>query len=181
MSVAITLPYLWHMKQGSVRPHIFTWIIWALSSGTAAAAQLSSDAGPGAWAQAAGAASCVSIVVLSFSKGEHDITRTDILAFILALTAIPLWLVTAVPLYAVLIVTFIDLSAYYPTFRKAYRYPHHEAVYNYAISNLGKMLSLYAITDYSLTTVLFPAALFVANGALVAFLLWRRTCLPLRT
>lgn len=179
LTVVATLPYMRKMLQGRIKPHIFTWVIWTLTTGIAAAARTAAHAGPGAWSQWAGAASCLSVVIFAYSKGEHNITRSDIFAFAAALTAIPAWLLTKDPLVATVIVTAIDLVGYYPTFRKAYYAPHHEGILTYMVGEGSHILSLAATVDYSLTTVLFPSALFTANAVLVIYVWWRRGCVPL--
>jgi len=165
--------------RGKIKPHVFTWLVWGLVMGISAAARTADNAGPGAWAAWAVSASCLSIGVLAVFKGEKNITKSDIVAFVGALSAIPVWLVTNNPLMAVLIVTAIDLIGYYPTFRKSFHRPFEEATFNYFISNALHLLSLYANAHTSLTTTITPIAYFLANSCLVILILIRRRQLPL--
>jgi hypothetical protein len=172
--VIATVPYVRQMLAGKIKPHLFTWIIWTLTTGIAAAARATELAGPGAWGQWAGAASCLAVAVLAWRLGEKQITRSDRIAFVLALLAIPLWQLTDNALAAVVMVTAIDLVGYYPTFRKSWLCPHEEAIFNYLAANLIHVLSLLATEHYTLVNVLFQAAVFTANTLLVGMVLWRR-------
>jgi hypothetical protein len=168
------LPYIFSVWAGKTRPHLFTWIIWTLVTAIAAAAQYAGHAGPGAWAATLSALFCLATTLLAITHGERTITFTDWIAFIVGLSAIPLWYFTDNPLTAVLIATLIDLAAYYPTFRKSYIRPQEEMIFSYAVSNVKHIASIAALAVYSLTTVFYPAVLLAANTALIIMLVWRR-------
>lgn len=174
IALGITLPYLFYALRGHIKPHLYTWLIWSLTTGIAAMARTVSDGGAGAWGQWANALSCLSITLIALKYGEKNITRGDKLVLLTALAAIPVWLLTHHALYAVIIVTAIDLAGYYPTFRKSYDAPHQEAVFNFAISNMMHILSTIALAEYSWTNVLFQGAVVVANTLLIGTILVRR-------
>lgn len=139
-----------------------------------AAGQYAGDAGPGAWATMVSAASCALITLLALRQGDKDITASDIRILIAALIAIPLWIITDNPLTAIIIVTIVDLMGYVPTLRKSYANPKEEMPMHYIITNVKHIFSFFAMHAYSLTTLLYPAALFVANTILViAIYVWR--------
>lgn len=172
--VLVTVPYVRQMRAGKIKPHLFTWVIWTLTTGIAAAARSHEHAGPGAWGQWVGAASCLVVVLLAFRQSDKDITWSDKIAFGLALVAIPLWQLTDNALAAVAMVTGIDLIGYYPTFRKSWHRPHEEAIFNYVAANVIHILSLFATEQYTLVNVLFQVAVFTANTLLISMVLWRR-------
>ncbi len=174
IAVGVTIPYLWLTLKGKIKPHVYTWLIWSLTTGIAALARTLSEGGAGAWAQWASAASCILVTLLALSHGEKIITRGDKTALFIALLAIPVWLVTHNAFYAVAIVTCIDLVGYYPTFRKSYNAPHQEAVFNFAISNMMHILSTIALAEYSWTNILFQGAAVAANTLLIGMILVRR-------
>lgn len=172
--VLVTIPYVRQMLAGKIKPHLFTWVIWTLTTGIAAAARASEQAGAGAWGQWAGAGSCLIVVLLALRQGEKGITRSDQVAFGLALLAIPLWQLTQNALAAVILVTIIDLLGYYPTFRKSWVRPQEEAIFNYVAANVIHVLSLFATAQYTLVNILFQVAVFTANSLLIFMVLWRR-------
>jgi hypothetical protein len=179
VAIVATVPYCRLMYLNKAKPHVFTWFIWALIMGISAAARDAAHAGPGAWGAWAGGTSCFLIALYALFKGEKNITRSDTISFVVALLAIPLWLATGNPLTAVIIVTSIEVVAYYPTVRKSYRRPHEELTYNYMVANSLHLMSMLANNTLSLTTMLTPVTLFTANTALIIFIFWRRKQLPL--
>jgi len=169
-----TLRYFFLTFKGTLKPHVFTWVVWGLVMGISAAARATDDAGPGAWSAWGGAISCGSIGLLAIFLGEKTITRGDILALLISLSAIPVWMVTNNPLYAVLIVTTVDVVAYYPTFRKVFLKPYEEAIFPFVVANLLHIASLCANLNYTLTTTFTPSVLLFANVALISTILWQR-------
>lgn len=182
ISLALTVvsygPYLWGTIKGTVRPHIFSWIIWATLMAIGAAAQWSDNAGPGAWSVAASAVFCLMISVASFiNKGERYITRSDWLSFVSSLATIPLWIATDNPLYSVILITLIDALGYYPTFRKGYFHPNDENLLPYAMGIPKHIFGLIALLNVSWITFLYPASLVFMNTCFITMLLWRRKAL----
>lgn len=182
LSLALTvisyIPYVVSVWRGNTRPHVVGWAIWALVSLIAAAGQFSGMAGAGSWATFLSSTFCVLIAVMAaLQKGDKSITRHDIMLFVLALAALPLWYVTSNPLSAVLLVTMIDASGYIPTLRKSWKAPHQEMPLHYIISNFKHVFSIAAMTVYSLTTMVYPVALFVLNSLLIAAIYYRRNCM----
>jgi len=88
--------------------------------------------------------------------------------------AIPVWIATKDPLWAVVLVTAIDLIGYIPTFRKSWNHPRDELAASFSIGCIKHLMSIAALESYTMTTVLYSASLVVANSALVVLLLWRR-------
>jgi hypothetical protein len=129
---ASTILYWRLMLLRRIKPHLYTWLIWGLAVGIAAAGRHVEHAGPGAWSMAAMSLSCLSIALLSLRYGERDITRGDLVALLACLAAVPLWYFTSNALAAIVLVTAIDLGGYYPTVRKSWLRPQEEATYNFA-------------------------------------------------
>ena len=105
---------------------------------------------------------------------ERSITRADWGFFLVALAALPLWATTRDPLLAVLLITLIDLLAYGPTLRKAWHLPHEESVYLFGVMLARNGLSIAALAEYTLTTLLFLVLTGLANIIVVGVILWRR-------
>lgn len=167
-------PYLRGMMKGSNKPHIFTWIIWTIVAGIAFAAQLSEHAGPGTWVTGFIGFMCLLVSLLAFKSGAKNITRSDLIMFVGALTAIPAWILTKDPLLSVIIVTIINCVAFYPTFRKTWARPHEEHITIYAWNVPRQGLTIAALTQYSVATVLFPASIIVMCTLFVGTIAYRR-------
>lgn len=163
--------------RGGTRPHVFSWLIWGTISSIGFAAQAAEGAGPGSWARGFGSATCFVLVAISFFKGEKDIKRGDWATLAVALSAIPLWVLTRTPFWSVLIVCFIDTIGYLPTVRKSWLKPREEMAVSYLFSCLGAGFSLLAIEQYTPSTWLYPLVLTCTNGAMWIFLGLRRRAL----
>jgi len=175
MTIWAHIPYLLHTMRGTNKPHIFTWVIWTLLTAIAFAAQIAGEAGPGAWATGITAIICIVISIAAFRSGSKDITRSDWIMFAGGLAAIPLWLVTDSPVLSIWIVTLIDCSAFYPTFRKSWHKPMEENTFMYGFNIPRHALTLLAISNVSVVTMLYPAALFLMNCVMYVMLKLRRT------
>jgi hypothetical protein len=178
-AIALTLaafyPYIRDILRGSVRPHVFSWVIWALTTGVVFCAQLQEQGGAGAWAIGVSAAITTFIAGLAFAKrADISISRLDWLFFACALLSLPLWYFTADPLGAVVLLTAVDLLGFGPTLRKAWQQPHAESPQFFALFLLRNVLVVLALERYVLTTWLFPVAVALACALVIAFILLRR-------
>jgi len=166
--------YTRSILRGKTRPHVFSWLIWALLMLTGAAAQYAGGAGTGALPTAYSGLFCTFITVLSLFRGEKHITRSDWIIFICAFSAIPAWVLTRDPLAAALIITLVDAAGFYPTFRKSWAKPEEEYPVTYFIGGTVAVFTLCALERYSLTTALYPLSLVLTHYLLVAMLFLRR-------
>jgi hypothetical protein len=169
--------YISSILRKKTKPHLYTWLTWTILPAIGFFAQRHGQAGPGAWASGTGAFASFIIVCLAFKYGEKHKTNSDRIALIVSLLAIIPWIVTKDPLGSVILISLIDLIAFFPTFRKSWSKPFQENLLNYTISALAMMLSLFAMHKFTLTTLLYPFAFVIGNFGFVLFCLWRRYCL----
>jgi hypothetical protein len=178
LTFAMFVPYIRSIRSGRTKPHVFSWAIWALSTLVVCVAQLAGSGGAGAWPIGVSGIITTYIAILAYRKtGDTSITRTDWAFFIVALAALPCWLLTSDPLAAVVILTGLDLAGFGPTFRSAYVRPYDERVGFYGLGAVRNLLAILALEHYSLTTVLFPAAVGIACVTFVAMVAYRRKLL----
>lgn len=171
----IFLPYIRSIRRGKTRPHVFSWVIWGLGTVIVFFAQWAGHGGIGA--VPIGLSGLITLYVAWLAlrhRGDASITRLDWLFLLLALAALPCWFLTSDPLWAVVVLTTSDLLGFGPTFRAAWRRPHEERAGFYALAALRNGLVVLALEYYSLTTVLFPAAVGAGCLVLVAIIAWRR-------
>ncbi|OGG53175.1 hypothetical protein A2851_03635 [Candidatus Kaiserbacteria bacterium RIFCSPHIGHO2_01_FULL_53_29] len=168
------IPYFRDIYRGKTKPHVFTWVIFALLNAIVFFGQVSAGAGAGAWVSAITVLGCSAIALTAFFRGEREITKTDWLCFIGALLGIVLWRITDEPLTAVVVVTVVDVFAFAPTFRKSYMKPHEETISTYVLSTLKYVLGIAALGSFNATTLLFPVAVCLLNSSLVTMLFIRR-------
>lgn len=169
--------YLWSMYKGETHPHIFSWLNWGLVTGIGAFAQQSLDGGPSAWVLFVVSGTCLFIAFLALFVGEKNITKSDWLAFIGALLAIPVWLATDNPVMAIIIIVTIDCLTYYPTVRKSWNDPWGEPAMSYFWAGLRYFLALFAVENPSLETLVYPFFLMATDWGFPIYLLIRRRIL----
>ena len=182
VAIAITfvafVPYIRDILRAKTRPHVFSWVIWGATTFVAFLAQLEGKGGVGAWPIGVSGVISLFIAVLAYIKrADVTITKTDWVFFLTAMSSLPLWYATADPLWAVVVLTTVDVLGFGPTVRKAYRAPQSESLLFFSLFALRNVLVIIALEHYSATTVLFPAAVAAACVALVMLVAYRRRAL----
>lgn len=168
------VPYLRDMLKGATKPHVFSWVVWAILEAIAFAAQISSHAGAGAWVTGASMLVAIFVALYAIQYHRSTIRSIDVVAFCGALIGIVLWKLTSNPLAAVILVTASDALAFAPTFRKSYYEPNTETLFEYGMASLKFIVALFALQSFVLTNWLYPASLILTNGAFVVMSLVRR-------
>lgn len=178
LTFVIFVPYIRSILQGRTKPHVFSWFIWAMGTFVVFLAQLAGGGGTGAWAIGVSGVITAFVAVLAYVKRiDRSITKSDWMFLAGALAALPCWYFTSNPLWAVVILTGVDLAGFGPTFRSAYARPHYERLGFYSVAAVRNLLVILALEHHSLTTVLFPAAVGIACVIFVAMVLYRRRVL----
>ena len=175
LTFAAFVPYIRAILDGTTRPHVFSWVIWGSTTFVGFLAQIEGKTGVGAWPIGVSGSITLFIACLAYvRRADITITKSDWLFFISALSSLPLWYVTSDPLWAVVILTIVDVLGFGPTVRKAYSFPHSESLLFFALFAVRNVLVILALESYSVTTVLFPAVIAVACVSLVAMVRYRR-------
>ncbi len=180
LAIALTLiaflPYIASTWRGQTRPHVFSWVIWGITTFIVFLAQVKDGGGAGAWPIGVSGVITIGVAIVAYLKrADISITRLDTLFFIAAVSAVPLWYFTADPMWAVAILTVVDLLGFGPTLRKAFHFPHEENLTFFGLFLLRNLLVILALEHYSVTTLLFPAAVALACLSLILLIGYRRT------
>jgi hypothetical protein len=168
-------PYIRSIINNSIKPHVFSWVIWGSTTFIVFLAQLKDHGGVGAWPIGFSASITILIAFLAFAKrADVNITATDWLFFIAAMSSLPIWYFSSEPLWAVVMLTTVDVLGFGPTIRKAYEHPYSESLLFFFLFTIRNFCVILALEHYSLTTVLFPAAIMVASLSLLIMVSYRR-------
>ena len=174
-------PYLKSIISGQTKPHVFSWIIWALTTIIVFFAQLADGGGFGAWIMGFSGAITLLIAVLAYIKKSDDaITKIDWVFFAIALLSLPFWYLTSNPLWAVIILTFVDLFGFLPTIRKAFVKPFEEQILLYVLISVRNVFAVIALDHYSATTILFPVSITIQCIVLIVILVLQRKAISNR-
>ena len=124
------VPYIALILRGQVKPHVFSWVIWGITTTIIFFAQLEAEGGVGAWPIGLSGFVTIFIAILAYIKrGDATISKLDWGFLIVALASLPLWYITNDPLWTVVILTTVDMIGFGPTFRKAYHRPLKKVVF----------------------------------------------------
>lgn len=176
ITIAAFLPYIKGIIANTVKPHVFSWVTWGSTTFVVFLAQLEGKGGIGAWPIGVSGIITIFIAVLAYIKrADISITRTDWLFFIAAMSSLPLWYLTDDPLWAVVVLTTVDVLGFGPTARKTYHMPHTESLVFIGLFAARNLLVIGALETYNITTVLFPAAVGSACVLLMGMMVYRRS------
>lgn len=171
-------PYIRSILSGKTKPHVFSWVIWGATTFVVFLAQLADKGGVGAWPIGVSGIITIAVAVLAYiKKSDSTITKMDWLFLILAMTSLPLWYLTSDPLWAVVVLTTVDILGFGPTVRKAYKLPFEENLTFFVLVALRNFISIFALEHQSLTTVMFPAVTASACVIFIALVSYRRRVL----
>jgi hypothetical protein len=169
------VPYIRSVLKGEAKPHAFSWIIWGATTFLVFCAQLAASGGLGAWPIGVSGIITFYVAALAYRmRSDFEIRAIDWVFLILALSSLPAWLMTDDPLWAVVILTAVDLLGFGPTLRKAYHRPFEEDLVFFGIFTLRNAVSLPALESYSITTLLFPVMTGLGCIGLIILVLLRR-------
>jgi hypothetical protein len=167
LAIALTFyaffPYIQSIRTGKTKPHVFSWIIWGFATVVVFFAQIAGEAGLGAWSIGVSGVITFYVAFLAYVKrSDTTISKTDWVFFIVALSALPVWVFTSDPVWAVVVLTTVDTLGFGPTIRKLFHHPYEEKISFFFIFVVRNLFSIVALEHYSVTTVLFPAVMAVA-------------------
>ena len=175
LTIIAYYPYIRSIIQGKTKPHVFSWVIWGTSTCIVFLAQLADEGGAGAWVIGFSGIISIYVAYLAYiKKSDSSITRIDWIFFIVAMTSLPLWYLTSDPLWAVVILTTVDVLGFVPTFRRSYLNPFEDQLKFYVVMAVRNIVVVFALQNYSLTTVLFPATIAVMCLMFSLMVVYRR-------
>ena len=182
IAIALTFiaffPYIRSILKEETKPHVFSWVIWGSTTFIVFLAQLKDGGGIGAWPIGVSGLITIYVAFLAYlKKSDKTITLIDWCFFLSAMASLPTWYFTSDPLWAVVILTAVDLLGFGPTLRKAYFHPYEENLTFFSIFMARNLIVIMALEYYSLTTVLFPAVIAGACFALIVIVMFRRRIL----
>ena len=173
LTVFAFYPYIRGIFENKVKPHLFTWIVWALTTFIAAVIQVVKGAASGAWSTLLAALLCFWVVGLSVRRGSKDIRKIDWFFLLASLSAIPLWIMMEDPTWSAVLVTGIEIVAAFPTLRKSWLYPEQESTSSYTINTFRYLLGAIAVEKYSIATLIYPVGMVLLSGLISVVLIMR--------
>ena len=172
------LPYLRDTLSLKTKPHIYTWLIWAITQGTAVVGIWYGGGGWGALNLTVGVLLVLIVLFFSLKYGTKNITKSDTIILIAALAAILVWWQLDQPILAVVMVSVIDVLGYIPSFRKSYAEPWSETMIAWVGFSVSNTFAILALSEYNFLTMTYLIAITLANIVLTLFCVYRRRFVP---
>ena len=178
IGVVAFFPYLRDTFSLKTKPHAYTWLIWAITQGTAVFGIWYGGGGWGALNLTIGTLFVIVVFLFSIKYGTKNITKSDMAILVAALSAIIIWWRLDQPLISVIMVSMIDVIGYIPSFRKSYQEPWSETLISWILFSASNTFAILALEEYNLLTVTYLAAITSANIALFLLCFFRRKFFP---
>lgn len=173
-----TFPYIKDIFSLKTKPHAYTWLIWSLTTGTAAFAAYYGGGGVGSLNLILMFFVTFGIFLISLKYGTKNITMWDTIILITALLAILVWWQLKQPLISVLMVSAIDVIGYFPSFRKTWHEPWSETIISWLGFATANVFAILALSEYNFLTVTYLFSVTLANAILFLICLVRRPLIP---
>ena len=170
------LGYAYYLKdifKNHTKPHAFTWLIWGVLMLIGCAGQLSDRGGYGAIVTGFGGLISFIIFALALKYGEKNIYRSDWYCLTFAFLSLIVWFFTSA-VWAMVLITVIDMVGYIPTIRKSFSKPHEETLQTYWLGSFSLLSGIAALDTFSLTTLMYPSAIIIANVVLIGVIMVRK-------
>ena len=166
---------------GKTKPHAFSWLVWGILAGNGFFAQISANAGIGAWAT--GLTSVVSLTIFCFAlyRGDTQPTWFDRAMLGIALTSLVLLLAIDSKEIALCLTLIALVAGFAMTFRKAYKKPAEENATAFFLNTLKFIPAIFALSSFSFLTVAYPLVAGVGNVSIAAVVLARGKRLAYRS
>ena len=174
LSLLRYIDYFYAIYKKEARPHGFSWFIWAILASIGAYAQFKLDGGPSSWIFAFIALTCLLIAISAYFVGEKNITKGDWISFVSSLMAIPVWIITNNPFWALINLIIIDAVSYYPTIRKTWHDPSSEPLMSQLYSGLRYLFTFLAIPSPDFQNSIFPIFLMTMDWGIACIIIFRR-------
>lgn len=170
-------PYLRDIFLNRTKPHIYTWLIWTITQGTAVFALWYGGGGWGAVELTIGTFLVFIIFLFSIKKGTRNITKSDTIILFVALLSVIVWWKLDNPILAVIMVSLIDLFGYIPSWRKCWSNPYSETLSTWVLFAIGNIFAILALNEYNILTLTYLITIIIGNIILVSISLLRRKVL----
>ncbi len=171
-------PYVRDIFLRKTKPHVYTWLIWLITQGTATVGLWYGHGGWGTLALLFGTVVCFIVFILALKFGTKNITRSDTAVLVLAVLAIIIWRQLDSPLLAIFMVSFIDVIGYLPSFRKTFAEPWTETLGSWQMAVVANIFSILALSEYNFLTLTYLIAITIANMIMAMICVMRRRMVP---
>ena len=169
--------YICNIFNKKTRPHLYSWLIWSITQGTASVASWCGGGMLAAICLFAGTILQIVVICRAFKYATKVITKSDTVLLVVALLAIILWWQIGNSYVAVLMVTAIDAIGFIPTFRKSLIDPWSEALSFWSIMTLATFFMIASSAQYNFLTLFYMFIILLGDITVWIICFFRRKVL----
>lgn len=167
------LPYLINTIKGKTKPHLFSWLVWAILNVVNFLILMDNGGGAGTIVATIRTISTLTIFTLSLKNGFKDIKRTDVIFLFLSLITFIIWYNLTDPIYAAVLSSLTNVLSAIPTITKTWREPKSETLSLYAAGVIRQMTFIFSIASITAVTVVEPVASLLLNSLIAGIILFK--------
>lgn len=173
-SFSAYLFYIATIIRGETKPNRATWWVWSVVGSVIAISYIKSGATSTAWVPIGGAMASIIIAFLSIKYGVGGTNKFDIYCLSASVIGLLLWWVFSLPLVALVINILVDFLGALPTIKKSWLKPKEENKFSWTLTQIGSLLNLLAINQFTFGVIIYPVYAFVVNGVILGFLQFKK-------
>jgi hypothetical protein len=166
--------YLLDLMRTKTKPHVFTWLVWAVLDVIIFLAQLVSGAGVASFVILANGIFSLIIFAVATRRSDISIVFADWIFLAGAGLAMILWVMTNGPLLSVILISTMGIFGFMPTIRKSISQPYAETVVYFLLQGTRSALTVIALEEFTVVTALDPFVLIFVNFGFALFLVVMR-------
>lgn len=174
LSIAAYFPYVWAILQGKASPNRTSWIVWTIVSGSIFFSYYFAGARDTVWVPAGYTIGSLIVSLLAIKYGEGGWTKLDRNCFIAAGISLLLWWLFESPLFALYISLTVDITASFPTIKKAYLNPLSEDKLTWFLFWIGSFFNILAVNNWKFVIYIYPVATFLLISVMASMIIWDR-------
>ncbi len=167
-------PYLMSILRGETKPSKVTWWVWSTLEIMMTASYIMSGAESTKWLPIASCAGMILTAILSIWYGKKGWSNIDSICLAGSIIGIVVWILSGVPIIALVCFLVVDLLALIPTCVKSWKNPKEEDLFAWIITLLSGFINLFAVEFWNFSIGIFPVYSIFIYIVVVAILIYKR-------
>ena len=163
--------YARSILKGEAKPHRTTRFVLLLITVLSTASLIAQHNTVAVWLAGVSTIQAILIFSLSIKRGMGGWSWSDMLCLLIALIGIAIWQMTNNPVLALYFSILADFTGMVPALMKTYRLPHTENVWFFGFDTVAGILTLLAVTAFTIGQTAYPIYIAIINMTMVLLIL----------
>jgi hypothetical protein len=170
-SIVCYIPYIISILKKKTIPSRATWITWTILSTVISFIHYFSGHLQTIWLPICGGIGQGIVALLSLKYGEKGWSKFDLSCLFCVGIGLVMWWHFNSPLPALILNILVDVFGALPTIKKTYFEPETEDLLTWTLYFIGSVFNLFAVSDFSFNSLVFPLYIFSVNAIMVTLVL----------